>query len=237
MQKCIANHLTGVMACSYNKNKIIFILLVLLLFPGYSTWAHTINYTLEKAPTGNVIWFYLKLGIEHIVPFGIDHILFIVGLCLLSTNIKTIFWQATAFTVAHSITLALSMKNIITLPSTVVEPMIALSILFVAVENIILSELKAWRVLIVFLFGLIHGLGFASALNEIGLPGNKFLTSILSFNLGVEFGQVIIITAIFSLIIIPAGKKYWYRKVIAYPLSAIIALIAAYWTIERIISV
>ncbi|RYD72802.1 MAG: HupE/UreJ family protein, partial [Sphingobacteriales bacterium] len=91
--------------------------------------AHTINYVLEKAPTHNVIWFYLKLGFLHIIPEGFDHILFVIGLCLLSTNIKTIFWQATAFTVAHSITLALSMKNIIVAPSAVVEPIIALSIL------------------------------------------------------------------------------------------------------------
>jgi hydrogenase/urease accessory protein HupE len=199
-------------------------------------FAHTVNYALEKAPTGNVILFYLKLGIQHIIPFGIDHILFIVGLCLLSTNIKTIFWQATAFTIAHSITLALSMKNIITLPAQIVEPIIALSILFVAVENIILSELKAWRILIVFLFGLIHGLGFASALNEIGLPRNKFLTSIFSFNLGVEIGQVTIIGLVFLFIILPAGKKLWYKKTIAYPLSAIIGLIAAYWTVQRIIT-
>lgn len=192
---------------------------------------------MEKAPTGNVIWYYLKLGVQHIIPFGIDHILFIVGLCLLSTNIKTIFWQATAFTIAHSITLALSMQNIINLPSDIVEPIISLSILFVAIENIILSQLKAWRVLIVFLFGLIHGLGFASALNEIGLPRNNFLTSIFSFNLGVELGQLAIILLVFLLIIKPAGKKFWYKKAIAYPLSIIIALIAVYWTVQRISAV
>jgi hypothetical protein len=176
------------------------------------------------------------LGIQHIIPFGIDHILFLVGLCLLSTNIKTIFWQATAFTIAHSITLALSMKNIITLPAQIVEPIIVLSILFVAIENIILNGLKAWRILIVFLFGLIHGLGFASALNEIGLPRNKFLTSIFSFNLGVEIGQATIIGLVFLFIILPAGKKLWYKKAVAYPLSAMIGLIAAYWTAQRIIS-
>ena len=216
------------------RNKIIYILLVLFLLSGYSSWAHAVNYTMEKADTGNVIWFYLKLGVEHIIPFGIDHILFIVGLCLLSTSIKTIFWQATAFTIAHSITLALSMQNIIILPSEIVEPIIALSILFVAVENIILSQLKAWRILIVFLFGLIHGLGFASALNEIGLPRNNFLASIFSFNLGVELGQVLIIALVFFLLILPAGKKVWYKKVIAYPLSIIIGLIAIYWTVQRI---
>jgi hypothetical protein len=216
----------------YNGKKILFILILLLV--SAPIFAHTINYALEKAPTGDVIWFYLKLGFQHIVPDGLDHILFVAGLCLLSTKVKTIIWQATAFTVAHSITLALSMKNIIVAPPAIVEPIIALSILFVAIENIILRELKPWRILIVFLFGLIHGLGFASSLNEIGLPPDKFFTSILSFNIGVELGQISVITAIFLLIIIPLRKKIWYRKGIVCPLSIFIALIAAYWTVERV---
>jgi hypothetical protein len=197
-------------------------------------FAHTINYNLENAPLHNVVGFYVKLGIEHIIPNGLDHIMFVTGLCLLSTRLKTILWQATAFTVAHSITLALSMKGVITLPAAIVEPIIALSILFVAVENILLSELKAWRIIVVFLFGLIHGLGFASALNEIGLPRNQFLTSILSFNIGVEIGQVIVIAFVFALIILPFGKKQSYRKWLVFPLSTIIALIALWWTIQRI---
>ena len=196
--------------------------------------AHTINYQLEKAPVNDVVMFYLRLGYKHILPEGFDHILFVVGLCLLSTKIKTILWQATAFTVAHSITLALSMKNLIIAPSAVVEPIIALSILFVAIENIAISELKPWRIIIVFLFGLIHGMGFASSLNEIGLPRNAFLTSILSFNVGVELGQITIILAVFGLIIHVFGKKIWYRTRIVYPLSILIALIAVYWTVERI---
>jgi hydrogenase/urease accessory protein HupE len=196
--------------------------------------AHNINYALKDAPTHDVVWFYTKLGIAHIIPEGIDHILFIVALCLLSTKIKTILLQATAFTVAHSITLALSMKNIIMAPSAVMEPIISLSILFVAIENIITKDLKAWRVLIVFLFGLIHGMGFASALNEIGLPPGKFLTSVLSFNLGVELGQITVILGVFALVIIPFGKKEWYRKYIVIPVSIFIALIAAYWTVQRV---
>ena len=151
--------------------------------------AHTINYSLEKAPAGNVFWYYLKLGYMHILPNGFDHILFVTGLCLLSTKISTILWQATAFTVAHSITLACSMKGLIVAPSAVVEPIIALSILFVAIENMLITKLSPWRILIVFMFGLIHGMGFASALNEIGLPRNKFGLSILSFNVGVELGS------------------------------------------------
>lgn len=212
--------------------------LCLFLLPAFlavvPAFGHTINYALEKAPTNHVILFYLKLGVLHIVPWGTDHILFVAGLCLLSTKIKTILWQATAFTVAHSITLALSMKSIIMAPSAIVEPIIALSILFVAVENILLSELKPWRVVVVFLFGLIHGMGFASSLNEIGLPRNKFFTSILSFNAGVELGQIAVIAAVFLLVIIPLGRKPWYTKRVVYPLSACIALIAAYWTVQRI---
>jgi hypothetical protein len=210
------------------------IMVVMFLFLCIPGFAHTINYALEKAPAGEVVWFYLKLGFQHIFPQGLDHILFVIGLCLLSTKIKTIIWQATAFTVAHSITLALSMKNIIVAPPAIVEPIIALSILFVAIENLILNELRPWRILIVFLFGLIHGMGFASSLNEIGLPPNKFYTSILSFNIGVELGQITVITAMFLLIIIPMRKKTNYRKLIVYPFSVLIALVAAYWTIERV---
>ena len=213
--------------------KFLFLILIACL-ASQALFAHTINYALEKAPLDHVIWYYLKLGVSHIIPAGSDHILFVVGLCLLSTKIKTILWQATAFTVAHSITLALSMKSIIVAPSAVVEPIIALSILFVAVENILLHELKPWRILVVFMFGLIHGMGFASALNEIGLPRNKFYTSILSFNAGVEIGQIAVIVGVFLFIIIPFGKQVWYKKFIVYPISAIIALIAAYWTIERV---
>jgi hypothetical protein len=188
---------------------------------------------LEKAPAQHVALFYLKLGYEHIIPLGLDHILFVIGLCLLNTKLSTVLWQATAFTIAHSITLALSMKNIIVLPPQIVEPIIAFSILFIAVENIVLSELKLWRIAIVFMFGLIHGMGFASALNEIGLPRNKFILSILSFNAGVELGQVTIIALMFFLLIRPFGKRIWYKKRIVYPVSVLIALIATYWTIER----
>ncbi|TDH28888.1 HupE/UreJ family protein [Segetibacter sp. 3557_3] len=210
-------------------------LLVLVLVLACSNlYAHTINYVLEKAPTNDVIWFYLKLGFNHIIPEGFDHILFVIGLCLLGNKLKVILWQATAFTVAHSLTLALSMKSVIVAPGEIVEPIIALSILFVAVENILISGLKPWRIILVFLFGLIHGLGFASSLNEIGLPRNKFLTSILSFNVGVELGQVAVILAVYLLLVIPFGKKEAYRKWVVYPLSALIAVIACYWTIERV---
>jgi len=217
----------------FPKYKLAFSLWLLSLLPS-SIFAHTINYSLEKAPTQAVLLYYLKLGFYHIIPAGLDHILFVSALCLLSNKIKTILWQATAFTVAHSVTLALSMKSIIVVPPAITEPIIALSIVFVAIENIMFSELKAWRILIVFMFGLIHGMGFASALNEIGLPPNKFYTSILAFNGGVELGQAAIIVLIFSSLVSLWGKKNWYRQRIVYPLSTVIAVIAGYWTITRL---
>ncbi len=218
------------------KTTTVILLLAAGVFSTLPSTAHTINYALENAPVTDVLWYYLKLGFEHIIPAGADHILFIAGLCLLSTNIKTIIWQATAFTVAHSVTLALSMKNLIVAPPAVVEPIIALSIMFVAVENMLAKKLSPWRIAIVFLFGLIHGMGFASSLNETGLPPGKFYTAILSFNIGVEIGQIAVIAAMFTFIINRFKKRTWYKTKIVHGISSVITLIAFYWTIERVFS-
>jgi HupE / UreJ protein len=218
------------------KYKLRFFVFSFLLLFSIEGYAHAINYALEKAPGTEVFWFYLQLGFSHIIPGGIDHILFVIGLCLLSNKMKAILWQATAFTVAHSITLILSMRNIIMAPASIVEPIIALSILFVAIENIVIHELKPWRIGIVFLFGLLHGMGFATTLNETGLPRNQFFTSILSFNLGIELGQLAIITGLFLFVLLPLQAKipFKYKQWVTYPLSALIGLIAIYWTIDRI---
>ncbi|MEQ1733791.1 MAG: HupE/UreJ family protein [Bacteroidia bacterium] len=214
-------------------NAHLFLLLLFLLLPSIN-YGHTINYILEGAPTNNVIEYYLKLGYEHILPLGLDHILFVVGLCMLNANIKTLFWQASAFTIAHTITLILSMKNIITAPPAIVEPIIALSIVFIAVENIVFNKLNPLRIVIIFLFGLIHGLGFASALNELGLPRDAFYTSLLSFNIGVELGQFTIILLVYWLLIKWFQHKEYYRKFITIPISLGISAIALYWAVERI---
>lgn len=198
--------------------------------------AHNINNALKDAPVDEVAGFYLQLGFKHIIPLGADHILFIVGLCLLQTSFKYILWQATAFTVAHTITLAFSMKGIVVAPPALIEPIIALSIAFVAVENFFITAVKPWRLLLVFVFGLVHGLGFASVLNEIGLPPDRFTSAILFFNLGVELGQVAVIALFFLLLALPFKKRKWYDKAIVYPLSGLIACIAFYWTIERMMS-
>jgi hydrogenase/urease accessory protein HupE len=117
----------------------------------------------------------------HIVPNGLDHMLFVLGIFLLSRRARTVLWQVSAFTVAHSISLALSMYGVINVAPKVVEPLIALSIAYVAIENIFTSELKSWRVALVFAFGLLHGLGFAGALQELGLPRAEFITALLAF--------------------------------------------------------
>ncbi len=210
------------------------LIIAICLLGVYPAMAHTINYALENAPVGEVAWYYFQLGFQHIIPQGLDHVLFIIGLCLVHTRIKPIIYQATAFTVAHMISLALSMKDIIMAPAQVIEPIIALSIVFVALENLVVSKAKPWRLLIVFLFGLVHGMGFASSLNEIGLPPDSFATSIIWFNLGVEACQVLLIGAVFGLLILPLKNKQWYRWRIVYPLSIVIALISSYWTFMRI---
>lgn len=179
---------------------------------------------------------YLVLGFTHIVPKGLDHILFVLGLLLLTRRARALLGQVTAFTIAHSLTLALSMYGVISLPSKVVEPLIAVSIAYVAIENIWTSEVKRRRVALVFLFGLLHGLGFAGVLTELGLPRSEFLTALVAFNLGVEAGQLAVILGATALIGSWAVRKDWYRGRIAVPASALIAAIAVYWTIERLLA-
>lgn len=200
-----------------------------------ATLAHDVVQDLEKLSKSDAAIVYLKLGFQHIIPLGFDHILFVLSLFLLSPKLKTIMWQSLAFTAAHSVTLSLAMYNFIKPSSQVVEPLIALSIMFVALENIISPKLKASRIGIVFLFGLIHGMGFAGALQEMGLPDNSYLMSLVMFNIGVELGQLAIILSAFFLVAKWIGDKPIYRKAVVIPLSLIIAIIAAYWTVVRII--
>jgi hydrogenase/urease accessory protein HupE len=179
-------------------------------------------------------WRYLTLGFTHIVPHGLDHMLFVLGIYLLSGRARTVLWQVSAFTVAHSITLGLSMYGIVAVSPAVVEPLIALSIAYVAIENIFQSELKSWRVALVFGFGLLHGMGFAGALKELGLPRSEFLTALLTFNVGVEAGQLAVIGAAFVLVGAYCADRVWYRRRIVIPASMAIACTAVYWTIQRL---
>jgi HupE / UreJ protein len=175
---------------------------------------------------------YLRLGFEHILPGGLDHILFVVGLFLLSPRLRPLLLQVSAFTVAHTATLALSTLGIVRLPSGVVEPLIALSIAYVAVENTLVQELRPWRVALVFCFGLLHGLGFAGALGHLGLPRGAFLGALLSFNLGVELGQLAVLALAFAILGSWRGQP-WYRRRVAVPLSLAIAGAGLFWTVSR----
>ena len=208
------------------------LLLFFLLFSAAAE-AHTINYDLAKLSKSGVAWSYLQLGYLHILPLGLDHILFVLSLYLLSPKLSTVIWQATAFTVAHSITLGMAVYGYIQPLPAVIEPIIALSIFFVALENILVQKLKPGRIAIIFLFGLVHGMGFAGALTEVGLPPADYFISLLSFNVGVELGQLSVILIAWILVGKWFSEKSWYRSRIVNPSSAFIALVALFWTIER----
>src|SRR3954447_17603355 len=178
---------------------------------------------------------YVALGFTHILPNGLDHMLFVLGIYLLSGRARSVLAQVSAFTVAHSITLGLSLYGLVAVPSKVVEPLIAVSIAYVAVENIFLSELRTRRIALVFGFGLLHGLGFAGALRDVGLARSEFLTALLSFNVGVELGQLSVIAAAFLLVGWHCSQRSWYRQRVVVPASAMIGCLAVYWTVQRII--
>lgn len=191
---------------------------------------------------------YVPVGFDHILPKGLDHILFVLGLFFLSTRLGPLLWQVTAFTIAHTVTLALGALGIVNLPGSIVEPLIAASIVYVAIENIFARGLNPWRPAIIFGFGLLHGLGFASVLGEFGLPEGQFIPALIGFNVGVEIGQltVIALSAILLWLGVRAARmsdlegqeetitdyNVMFR---AWSLtgSLLIAVIAIYWVIER----
>ena len=177
---------------------------------------------------------YLRLGFTHILPKGLDHIVFVLGLVLLSRAWRPLLAQITAFTVAHTITLAMTLYGVIGLSPAIVEPLIALSIVYVAVENLFTRTLKPWRVLLVFGFGLLHGMGFAGVLQSLGLPPGNVPAALLSFNIGVELGQLAVVLLALSVIVWFRDKDV-YRRYVVIPVSLGIAAAGAYWTIERVV--
>ncbi len=176
---------------------------------------------------------FTKAGIEHIIPKGLDHILFVLGLFFSGLVFRPLLWQVSAFTLAHTITLALAALGIVSAPGSIVEPMIALSIVWVAVENCLFTKATNWRPFIVFGFGLLHGLGFASVLSEYGLPKGNLVASLLAFNIGVEIGQLMVLIAAAALVWFIRNKS-WYRQRIQVPASMLIAVVGLFWFIERV---
>lgn len=178
---------------------------------------------------------YIPIGFDHILPKGLDHILFVLGLFFLSPRMRPLLLQITAFTVAHTVSLALGVMGWVNVPGSIVEPLIAASIVFVAVENLLSDRLHRWRPVVVFCFGLLHGLGFASVLMEFGLPEGQFVPALLGFNLGVEFGQLTVVALAFLAVGAWFGRRSWYRAAIAMPASVAIGAIGVYWFFERAI--
>lgn len=188
----------------------------------------------EARRTWEIVSDYIVLGYTHILPKGLDHILFVIGLFLLSARLGPLLWQVTSFTLAHSVTLALGIIGVINISPSIVEPLIAASIVWVCIENIFSDRMAAWRPVVIFVFGLLHGLGFAGVLGELGMPSSGFITALLSFNVGVELGQLTVIAACFLAVGLWFRDKPWYRSVITIPGSLVIAAIGAYWFAERV---
>jgi hydrogenase/urease accessory protein HupE len=178
---------------------------------------------------------YIPVGFDHIVPKGLDHILFVLGLFLLSTRASPLLWQVTAFTLAHTVTLALSALGYVSIPTAIVEPLIAASIVYVAIENTLTTGLSRWRPMVVFGFGLLHGLGFASVLGEFGLPDNAFVPALIGFNIGVELGQLAVIAIAAALLWTWAARQPWYRRMVSIPASLAIAAVGAFWVVQRMV--
>jgi hydrogenase/urease accessory protein HupE len=184
-----------------------------------------------------MFWNFIQIGFEHVIPLGYDHILFIVALFFFNSHLKSAVIQCTLFTIAHSLTLALVTLEYVHVNTKWVEVVIALSIFVMAFENIFQPKLKSWRLVLIFIFGLIHGMGFASALRDFGLPQNELVISLLGFNCGVELAQVTVILACYFGIARWMIKKDWYHKKLVTPLSLLISTVAIFLAIGRFVSI
>ena len=181
-----------------------------------------------------VVRTFIASGIHHIL-IGPDHILFLVGLLLLGGGWRSLVRIVTAFTIGHSITLSLAALNVVTPPATIVEPAIALSIVFVGADNLLVGtsgrDVRAW---IALAFGLVHGFGFANVLREFGLPAEALAWSLFSFNLGVEIGQLLIVLAIAGALSLVRQRNQAVAQRLAYAGSIVVIAAGAYWFVQRV---
>ena len=182
------------------------------------------------AQSGPVAFFHL--GVEHILT-GYDHILFLFALVLRGGRLGSLLGIVTAFTIAHSITLACAVLGVVVVPSRIVEPVIALSIAYVALENIFRKRAASRRWVVSFVFGLVHGFGFAGALLELGLPKGGLMSSLLFFNLGVEAGQAVIVALLFPALFW-LGRFAWERRAVT-ALSAVVFVAATALLFQRVL--
>ncbi|MGB0722483.1 MAG: HupE/UreJ family protein [Gammaproteobacteria bacterium] len=187
-----------------------------------------------KRPVMEVMASYIELGYDHIFPQGLDHILFVVGIFLLIIRVKPLLAQITMFTVAHSITLGLAVYGVFEISPRIVEPLVALSIAYVGVENLATRKVMKHRLALVFGFGLLHGLGFAGALKDFGMPPGDYAVALVAFNIGVELGQVAIVFASFLLFAGWLARHDWYRRAVVIPVSLMISILGFTWMVQRI---
>ena len=183
--------------------------------------------------TLGTLWRYITFGFRHIIPEGADHALFVFGLFLLSPRWKPVLGQITSFTIAHTLTLTLTTLHIVGVPSSVVEPVIAASIALIGIENLLTAKVHRWRLVVAFLFGLMHGMGVATAFNEVGFPAGQLVPSLAAFTVGVEGGHILVLLVAFLLLGWTRDKP-WYRARVALPLSLAISMIAIFWTVQRV---
>ncbi|WGD50712.1 HupE/UreJ family protein [Bradyrhizobium sp. CB1650] len=198
----------------------------------------TVTLSAPAPPLWSTMQRYLLTGIEHIF-LGYDHIAFLIAVVLWARRLIPVIKIVTAFTIAHSITLSLAALDLVVIPSRIVEPAIAASIVFVAVENFFSRDIdRRWRV--TFMFGLIHGFGFAGALREVGLPTNAIVPALAAFNIGVEIGQVAIVAIVmpllglFDRLIATDPAKPVRAARLVYAVSAAISLLGGYWLFTRV---
>ena len=204
------------------------------LEPGQRSAPFALDAAVVPAARADVVRQYLVLGFTHILPKGLDHILFVLGLFLLTVRLRPLLVQVTAFTVAHTLTLGLTMYGLVGISPRIVEPLIALSIVYVAVENVRRPELRPSRVALVFAFGLLHGMGFAGVLKELGLPRGSFVPALIAFNVGVEAGQLAVV-GLAAVTLGPFRDRPWYRARVVVPASCAIAAIGLYWFVTRLV--
>ncbi len=205
----------------------------LMTDPGGVTKPIGVDGTVEESSFLEVLGEYIPVGIDHIVPKGLDHILFVLGLFFFSARLGPLLGQVSLFTIAHTITLALATLEVVSLPASIVEPLIALSITYVALENVIGTKFGPVRLGVIFFFGLLHGLGFASVLGDFGLPEDQLVAALIGFNIGVELGQIIVLIPALILFATWAARQDWYRAAIQIPASLAIGAVGLYWFIER----
>ncbi|MEL6688519.1 MAG: HupE/UreJ family protein [Pseudomonadota bacterium] len=197
-----------------------------------------IDETGDPLSGGEVLLQFGIAGVMHILPGGTDHILFVLALFLTSRRCRTLLLQISAFTVAHTATLAMTASGILDPPASVVEPLIALSIAAVALEVFLRRSSEQWKLAVVFGFGLFHGMGFAGFVRELGLPQDQFWPALIGFNIGVEVGQL----AVVALAVLLAGpikrelaqEGHSYDRMIVKPAALLIAAIGLWWFISRV---